>query len=319
MTGTLSSIEKTAAQVLELRKSRARQEATGDRIDAYMAARDADMARIKPAEDFREQLHDEFHGSDEDRGLLLPWRAVADKWRIRSGELTIWSGFNGHRKSMLTGFVLLDLMRQGEKACVLSFEMKPRKTLRRMASQAVGVKVPTAAYIDKFLDFLAGRLWIYDQQGSVTPERVYGVITYCREQFGITQFIVDSMMKVVEGEDDYNGQKSFTGKLQNLARDLDVHVHLITHAKKTGDETKRPGKQDNRGSGTIVDQTDNFVTVFRLPELKEGDTGPDHCLYIDKQRNAEDGWEGHLALWFDDQTLQFHENSFERTKPRRYV
>lgn len=319
MTGSLSSIEKTAAQVLELRKSRRRQEATGDDVDAFMAARAADVARIKQADDFRELLHQEFNGPEEAKGLRLPWTAVSDKWRIRPGELTVWSGYNGHRKSMVSGYVLLDLMKQGEKGCVLSFEMKPSKTLRRMASQAVGVKSPSTQYIDKFLDYLAGKLWIYDQQGSVTPERVYGVITYCAEQFGITQFIVDSMMKVIEDEDDYNAQKIFTGRLQNLARDLNIHVHLITHAKKTGDETKRPGKQDNRGSGTIVDQTDNFVTVFRLPELKEGDTGPDHCLYVDKQRNAENGWEGHLALWFDENCLQFHENSWERTKPRVYV
>jgi twinkle protein len=319
MSGSLSAIEKTAAQVLELRRSRRKQEANGDEIDAYMANRDKDIALIKPAEDFREILRDEFYGSAEKRGLFLPWNGISEKWRIRDGELTIWSGYNGHRKSMVTGLVMLHLLTQQRKGCVLSFEMKPGKTLRRMASQAVGVKKPTEAYLDKFLDFLAGKMWIYDQQGAVTPERVYAVITYCAEQLGITQFIVDSMMKVVEGEDDYNGQKLFTGRLQNLARDLNIHIHLITHAKKTGDETKRPGKQENRGSGTIVDQTDNFVTVFRLPELKDGDTGPDHCLYIDKQRNAEDGWEGHLALWFDENTLQFHENSFERTKPRRYV
>jgi twinkle protein len=319
MSGTLSSIEKTAAQVLELRKSRRRDEASGDDVDAFMAARAAEASRIKPAEDFREALREEFHGTETMRGLYLPWEAVRDKWRIRPGELTIWSGFNGHRKSMVTGFVLLDLLNQGEKACVMSFEMKPSKTLRRIASQAVGVKAVSEQYIDKFLDYVAGKLWIYDQQGSVNPQRVYGVIHYCAEKFGITQFIVDSMMKVVEGEDDYNGQKVFAGNLQNIARDLNVHIHLITHAKKTGDETKRPGKQDNRGSGTIVDQTDNFVVMFRFPELKEGDTGPDHCLYIDKQRNAEDGWEGHLALWFDENSLQFHQNSFERTRPRRYV
>jgi twinkle protein len=318
VSGTLSSIEKTAAQVVELRRSRQSTVTTGDRVDAYMASRDADHALIKSAEDFRESLHEEFYGTAESKGLRLPWTKIADKWRIRLGELTIWSGFNGHRKSMVTGFVLLDLLQQGQKGCVLSFEMKPRKTLRRMASQAVGVKQPTPAYIDKFMDFLGGKLWVYDQQGEVTPERVYGVVTYCAEQLGITQFFVDSMMKVIPDEDDYNLQKRFTGKLQNLARDLNVHIHLITHAKKTGDETKRPGKQDNRGSGTIVDQTDNFVCVFRLP-VKEGDTGPDHCLYIDKQRNADDGWEGTLALFFDENSLQFHESSFERSKPRRYV
>lgn len=324
MSAVLSSIENTAIQLDAVRKTRVKQQATGDDIDAYMASRTQDIDRIKAAPDFREMLHAEFHGSQEAKGLRLPWSKVADKWRIRPGELTIWSGYNGHRKSMVTGFVLLDLLKQGQKGCVLSFEMMPTKTLRRLASQAVGTTSPTPAYVDKFLDFLAGKLWLYDQQGSVTPERVYAVITYCAEQLGINQFIVDSMMKVIADEDDYNAQKRFAGGLQDLARGLTarghpVHIHLVTHAKKTGDETKRPGKQDNRGSGTIVDQTDNFAVVFCLPEKKEGDTGPDHCIYLDKQRNADDGWEGTVALWFDQRTLQFHENGFEAKHPKVYV
>lgn len=320
--GELVSIEKVARELDEQRKTRLK----GSPVDfeAYMASRDGDLALVKPAEDFRDLLHAEFDGASEAKGLRLPWGKVSDKWRIRPGELTIWSGYNGHRKSMVTGFVLLHLLSQGQKGCILSFEMMPTKTLRRLASQAVGTTKPTPTYIDKFLDFLAGKLWLYDQQGTVTPQRVYAVITYCAEQLGINQFLVDSMMKVVPGEDDYNLQKQFAGGLQDLARDLskrgfDTHIHLITHAKKTGDETRRPGKQDNRGSGTIVDQTDNFAVMFRLPESKEDNTGPDHCLYLDKQRNADDGWEGAVALFFDERTLQFHENSFERNQPRVYV
>jgi twinkle protein len=318
----LTSIEKTATSLDEYRKTRLK----GQEVDfeAYMATREKDLALIKPAEDFRERLHAEFEETDEARGLFLPWPKVQDKWRIRHGELTLWSGYNGHRKSMVTGYVLLHLMTQGEKGCILSFEMLPTKTLRRMASQAIGSKHPTKQYVDKFLDFLAEKLWLYDQQGSASPDRVYAVITYCAEQLGINQFVVDSMMKVIADEDDYNAQKKFAGNLQDLARDLtkrghNTHIHLVTHAKKTGDESKRPGKQDNRGSGTIVDQTDNFACVFRMPEKKEEDAGPDHCIYLDKQRNADDGWEGTVALWFDEKTLQFHDSSFDLIKPRVYV
>lgn len=293
-------------------------------FDAYMAQRDHDISRIREAREYAKQLEDEFYGEHEAKGLSLPWTKLGDKWRIRHGELTIWSGYNGHRKSMLTGLVLLNLLKQGELSLVMSFEMMPAKTLGRLARQAIGVAKPTPQYLTKFLDFCTDKLWLYDQQGTVTPERVYAVIYYCAEVMGVRQFVVDSMMKVVADEDDYNGQKRFAGRLQDIARELTqnghpVHIHLITHAKKTGDETKRPGKQDNRGSGTIVDQADNFAVVFRLPEKKEGDQGPDHCVYLDKQRNAEDGFEGHIALWFDPASLQFHENSFERTKPRVYV
>lgn len=293
-------------------------------FDAWMSQRDQDISSIREAREYAQQLNDEFYGSAETKGLLLPWGKVEDKWRIRHGEMTIWSGYNGHRKSMLTGLVLLNLLKQGELACVMSFEMMPGKTLGRLARQAVGVAKPTPEYLTKFLDFCADKLWLYDQQGSVTPERVYAVIHYCAEVMGIRQFVVDSMMKVIADEDDYNGQKRFTDRLQGIARELTqsghpVHIHLITHAKKTGDESKRPGKQDNRGSGTIVDQTDNFAVVFRLPEKKEGDTGPDHMVYLDKQRNASDGFEGHIALWFDERSLQFHESGFEKNQPRVYV
>lgn len=308
--GSLTSVEQTAIQLDEYRRTRLRDQPVD--FDAYMAAREEDRALVKPAADYRDDLLSEFHGSDEARGRLLPWRKIEDLFRIRPGELTIWAGFNGHMKSMVTSQVLLDLMKQGEKACIASFEMKPKKTLRRMASQAVGAVAPTVDYIDRFLNLTTGKLWLYDQQGEVTPERVYGVITYCAEQLGVTQFAVDSLMKVVRDEDDYNGQKRFVGKLQSLARDLQIHIHLVTHSRKREDENKRPGKQDNKGSGSIVDQTDNFVAVFKIPK-KEDDTGPTHCLYFDKQRNGE--WEGSLALWMNE-CLQFGETSSHR---RNYV
>jgi twinkle protein len=189
--------------------------------------------------------------------------------------------------------------------------MKPQRTLKRMAIQSVGC-IPTEAYRGKFLDSVAGKLWLYDQQGETTPERVVAVITYCAEQLGITQFIVDSLMKVVRDEDDYNAQKRFVGTLHSLARDLNVHIHLVTHARKREDENKRPGKMDNKGSGSMVDQTDNFVAVFKLPKKDPLDTGPDFCLYIDKQRHGD--FEGNLALWFDERSLQFKESPHDKVR-----
>jgi twinkle protein len=306
---SLSSVEKTAIQLDEFRKTRLKE--TPVDFEAYMQSRDADTALVKPAEDFRDLLASEFSGEATLAGLGLPWVKLSDKFRIRRGELTLWTGFNGHMKSMVTGYVMLELMRQAEKVCIASFEMKPQKTLRRMCVQAVGC-IPTPTYRDKFLDSVSGKLWLYDQQGETTPERVIAVITYCAEQLGITQFIVDSLMKVVRDEDDYNAQKRFVGTLHAMARDLNVHIHLITHARKREDENKRPGKQDNKGSGSMVDQTDNFVAVFKIPKKDATDTGPDFCLYVDKQRHGE--WEGSLALWFDERSLQFKESPHDRVR-----
>lgn len=303
----LTSIENTAIELDEYRKSRLKE--TNVDFDAYMAAREKEIALVKPAEDFRDQLVDEFYGEDEHKGLYLPWRRLDSRFRIRRGEVTDWVGYSGAMKSTVLGYVVLELMRQDEKAALLSFEMKPRKSLRRMVSQVVGVETPTIPFIDKFMDSIAGKLFMYDQQGTVEPSRVYAVITYCAEQLGVTQFVVDSMMKVVKGDDDYSGQKNFVDKLCALARDLNVHIHLVTHARKGADEARRPGKADNMGSSNVVNQVDNYVVVFKIPKKDENDDGPSHCLYIDKQRHGE--FEGHIALWMNS-ALQFMESAHDR-------
>jgi twinkle protein len=43
-------------------------------------------------------------------------------------------------------------------------------------------------------------------------------------------------MKCVSGEDDYNSQKSFVDELTALARDHNVHIHLVHHIRKLASE-----------------------------------------------------------------------------------
>lgn len=304
---SLISIESVARKLDEARESRLLEEHID--FDSYIRAREEDIGNIKTSTDFREDLVDEFFGDARSSGLSLPWQKSEDKFLVRPGEVSVWTGFNGHMKSMCTGYVMLHLMlREQQRCCIASFEMKPRKTLRRMASQALGMKHPTEPMVHKFLDAVEDRVYLYDQQGETTPERVLGVIYYCAEQLGVTQFVIDSLMKVVSDEDDYNGQKRFIGQLCAAAKDLNIHIHLVHHSRKRDDEARRPGKQDAKGTGAIVDQCDNFITVYKFPR-KEGDDAdkPTHGLYVDKQRHGE--WEGLIALWFDDTNLQFREGN----------
>jgi twinkle protein len=111
-------------------------------------------------------------------------------------------------------------------------------------------------------------------------------------------------MKVVEAEDDYNGQKAFVNQLCVLARDTGLHIHLVHHSRKGQDESKAPGKMDAKGSGAISDLVDNCVSVWRRKEHEE--EKPDAVLTIDKQRHGE--WEGKIGLWFDAASQSFKES-----------
>lgn len=306
--GSLTSIESVARQLDDARQSRL--SAKPIDFDAYLQAREEDIGRIKSTSSFREDVIDEIFGEGQSSGFTLPWMKSHDLFRVRPGEVSVWAGFNGHGKSFVTGQVMLSLMRQKQKTCIASFEMPPRKTLKRMACQAITTRHPTEQAVNRFLDLFEGKLFLYDQLGEVTPDRILGVIYYCAEKLGVTQFVVDSLMKVVSDEDDYNGQKRFIGKLCSAAKDLNIHIHLVHHSRKREDEGKRPGKQDSKGSGAIVDQADNFISVFKFPPPKRvepDEVPPTHGLFVDKARHGE--WEGLISLWFDEASLQFCETA----------
>ncbi len=137
------------------------------------------------------------------------------------------------------------------------------------------------------------------------------MVRYCAKEKGITHFFVDSLMKCVAGEDDYNGQKRFVDELTSIARDYGIHIHLVHHIRKPADESHKPGKYDYKGTGAITDQVDNVISVWRnKPKEKKRDEGkpvedkePDALLICDKQRNGE--WEGSIGLWFHKDSMQY--------------
>ena len=137
------------------------------------------------------------------------------------------------------------------------------------------------------------------------------VVRYCAKERGITHFFVDSLMKCVREEDDYNGQKRLVDELCAVARDYNIHVHLVHHIKKPANEDHKPTKYDYKGSGSITDQVDNVISVWRN-KIKEkaredgkcvSDNEPDALLICDKQRHGE--WEGKIGLWFEPNSMQY--------------
>lgn len=296
-----------------------------DEIDFAQYERETDAKqKVKPASQWVQELIDRINNPVKERRALMPWRKTHAMVAFRKGEVTVWGGANGNGKSLVTGQIALSLIAQDEKVCIASFEMKPSKTLERMGRQYSGFNADDPAFAgstaakmelikvyEEFKEWTNGRLWLYDQQGTVTATQVAAVVRYCAKEKGITHFFVDSLMKCVASEDDYNGQKMFVDELTAIARDHGIHIHLVHHIRKPADESHKPSKYDYKGTGAITDQVDNVISVWRnkAKERKrdEGkpveDKEPDALLICDKQRNGE--WEGSIGLWFDRQSMQY--------------
>ncbi len=298
---------------------------TPDEIDFALYEQETDaQQKVKPAALWVQELIDRIKSPVKQQRAVMPWRKTHALVQFRPGEVTVWGGANGQGKSLVTGQVALSLCSQGEKVCIASFEMKPAKTLERMARQwsthnvsdpaFIGNETAQAEFInlyEQFRDWTDRQLWLYDQQGTVSAKQVCAVVRYCAKEKGITHFFIDSLMKCVAGEDDYNGQKQFVDELTAIARDHGIHIHLVHHIKKPANEDHKPNKYDYKGSGAITDQVDNVVSVWRnkVKEKKReaggmvSETEPDALLICDKQRNGE--WEGNIGLWFDANSQQF--------------
>lgn len=297
-----------------------------DEIDFAMYERETDAAaNVKPASLWMDELIFKLQNPDHTKKVLLPWEQTHGLFAFRPGEVTLWAGQNGHGKTQVVSQVVLSLMGQEEKVVVGSFEMKPGTTLAMMSRMyaetnpyspeyqgEAGVKALTELY-QEFGEWTDNRLWVYDRQGTVSANHVLGMARYCAKELGITHIVIDSLMKCVMGEDDYNGQKSFVDELTALARDNNVHIHLIHHLRKPSKETDIPDKHDTKGSGAITDLVDNLMLVWRN-KGKEDDVKAkgrqaakwaehDAAILCRKQRNGED--EPTIRLWFDKDSKQF--------------
>jgi len=278
---------------------------------------------IKPS-DVVDDVLAEFRKKPEEQGDFLPWSKTHAYFCMRPGEVTIWGGYNGHKKSMVTTQVCAWALRQS-RWLIASLEMKYTKTLKRMLKQAVGCDIPSDEYATRFLKWTDDRLWLYDQTDTVKADRILGMVHYAAQELKINHIIIDSLMKCGIAKDDMDGQARFVDRLCWAAKSENIHIHLIHHMRKhEKGEFFPPGKHDFRGAGEVVDLVDNAIAVHcnkKKEQLRnEGkefnEDEADITLDVVKQRNGE--YEGKFKFWFNEKSLQLTPDVHNRVMPYEF-
>jgi len=279
--------------------------------EAARTAKAMDPDELRSAAHFMARVKAMFYPAhDAPQHPLLQLDQRFDWFEFRPGELTVWTGFNGHGKSLLLSQVQLGLMSQGGRFVVFSGEMTPEYLLKRMTKQATGLDRPTPAYIDAVSEWLEERCFVFNQTGSATIKRLLEVFTYAQKRYGVSHVVIDSLMMTDVPEDGpgaMTAQKEAIRSLCDFAKRTGVHVHLVAHPRKGKDESTGPGKMDVAGSAKITDGADNVFTVWRAQkdESEEYDPEkPDAKLELKKQRNG-DTQNYSQWLWFNKGAMQF--------------
>jgi twinkle protein len=242
-------------------------------------------------------------------GTLIP---------LDRGELTIWTGINGHGKSTLLFQVGLEAAAAGIPVAVASMEMPARKLLaqavRLCSDPAWKLDHITRPRAEAVLESLVGRLWIFNVLGTMPRMKLTELMAYSVARFGVKMVIVDSLMKLDVGVDDYDAQRLAVNDLKAFAEEHQIHIHLVCHPRKQKDETVPAGKMDVSGSGDITNGADNVLSVWRnkskekarqegkLSDTEEVNT-PDAYCYQQKSRWGGD--EHTVPLWFTKARKKF--------------
>lgn len=269
--------------------------------------------RVKPASEYAEDLKARIRQTEligDKTGF------VCDKsFRFRPNEITIWTGFKGHGKSLMLSQSMLGWMQRGKKVFVCSPEFHPVELLYRFLIQIIGNSDPTEDEADVLIDFASRTLWLYDVQASLKPHDVPALCRWVCENINPDHIVIDSLMKCGLAPDDYSGQKKLVDQIQTVAHQNPVHIHVVAHARK-GNSDEKPAKlHDIKGASEIADLAENVISVWRnKPKeqaISQGDDtyngDPDAMFIVEAQRNAG-GWIGTVPLNYHPDAMVFYEN-----------
>ena len=100
--------------------------------------------------------------------------------------------------------------------------------------------------------------------------------------------------------DDYSAQKDVVCRLADLVRDLECHIILVAHARKSFSIREKLDRFSIRGAGELTDRVDNVLLIQRT--YNDDPDDPDVTLSVSKARHW-DMAECDIDLWMDQPSM----------------
>ncbi len=205
------------------------------------------------------------------QALMMPWGENAFCIsRFYPKRWTVWSGvtFAG-KTSMLRNLMLYGLSRH-EKFLFCSLEEDDDEALLEIAAAAaLGNRAPPDQFLDYCADAWDERMYLFQHQGSVDPKVLLGVVCYAAAELGVTQVVIDSMMRLKMRQDDNDASNELAQTISHITKKWSIHIHFVIHPRKTQNSQEMLDLHDIKGAGELVNNADNVITIQRAPEIEK--------------------------------------------------
>jgi twinkle protein len=322
--------------------------AGGDLRDLFNRAEFLRPPSMRSGGELTERLLRELsqEGHDTRGSALMGWDTKEESvgFRIRPGELTIWTGFEGSGKSTILYQSMLHLMTvERKKAFIISLEEPNESILSYMIQQLLGYPVGRAEMEEVFKDedgewagksmaqvvrelyeeLIAPKLTMLDMLGACKIAQIVDTARYAVQRHGAEHVVIDSLLRVSDLDIEDNAMTNkIMEEILGIANETGAHVHLVAHSRKpkgpASDLSSIPGSSDIKGSACIPGVAWNIISMWRNTVKSDMLTNPrqqkydkedvakwaDAQLRVCKQRAT--GKLGTYPVWFDPMGRSFH-------------
>lgn len=243
-------------------------------------AKEIPIDGIFTAENEKLLMLDSFRNGKK-RGQTTHWEDIDKAWTWRTGEVTIWTGYQNEGKSLfLQSLCLLRAFHDSEKFAFFSPENIPiGDFFDDMIETFVGKstdpyykhnQMGESEYIQS-IDFISEHFFLIYPSKDFEFETILDKAKYLVRKKGIRHLIIDPYntvehkMKMGEREDLYISR--FMSELKRFALQNDIGIHLVAHQltppKDTNGRYVRPDLNRIKGGGTFSDKADNVNFIWR--------------------------------------------------------
>lgn len=189
-------------------------------------------------------------------------------------HVTVWSGYRGCGKSSLLNMLILNGANYGYKSALWTGELDATEEKSWLYMQAAGKQYNKETkngfyytpenICDKIDPWIDKYFWIFNNEYKNNFNQIMDEVRGLKKRENIDFIILDNLMTL--DIDDLDGdkndrQKNLMYTLTCLAKELNIHIHIVAHPNKSG-TFLRPNNIS--GSGHIPDLAQNVFILHRI-------------------------------------------------------
>ena len=236
---------------------------------------------------------------------------------LKPHQLVIVAGRPGMAKTSFAAAVARNIAGDGHSVALFSLEMSGGEIMRRLLSAESGIESSRLETAQLFggewetaghaFPALSALPLYLDESQDVTPSSVLSRCRLLKSRVGsLGAIVIDYLHLMLDGSDDEVRELGrITRACKKIARSLNTPVILLSQLNRAVESKaeKRPSLSDLRGSGSIEQDADLVVMLYREEYYNPDTTDRGIAeIIIAKQRN---GPTGTIKLLFEPQFTRF--------------